>query len=235
MLSIFRTRTRMFALLAAIAALGAGTFFGVRLLVDRVFVEAQGQDGIVPPPESVFEQERRAPRFAGDVSGIFIGPPGVPVPPQYVTYDEVCPEGTATVEVPPAQAGVLALELDLPSTFVLREDSLDTGVVACDGTVYAARWDYAYRGTNGMTSDIVIGRTILTSTDGWDVAAYRARSTVIGGRKAALIEPMTPDGLASRSAVFFPEPFGMTFIAAANLSRDDLLALAELVARATKK
>lgn len=223
---------RALASFAVIAAIGAGAFFSVRLLMDGFFAEAQDSDTVITPQEDIFDRERQEPRFAGDILGIFIGPSDSPAPSQYVTHDDVCPPGATTVEVPREQAGVLDLRLDLPGEFVLQDDSVNTGVIACDGAVYAARWHYLYKSASGMTADIVIGRTLFNHWDGWDVAASRVHATVIAGRDAVVIEPVTPDGLASRSGVAFPEPFGMTFISAANLSSDELHRLAERVARA---
>ncbi len=101
-----------------------------------------------------------------------------------MTYDDVCPPGATTVEVPREQAGALDLRLDLPGEFVLQDDSLNAGVIACDGTVYAARRHYLYKSANGMTADIVIGRTVFNHWDGWDVAASRVHAVVVAGRDA---------------------------------------------------
>ncbi len=62
----------------------------------------------------------------------------------------------------------------------------------------------------------------------------RVETTTIGGRPAILIDPHTSESEESATAVIFPEPFGMTEIQVASMPLADLLAVAEIVAEATR-
>jgi len=218
--------------------IGSGVFFGVRYSIDRFSAEAQTGEGqteglVVEGLLKELEQERQQPRFVGELLGIFNRPSSdVPLPEGYQTYTDVC-GSLPTVDVRRERAGALDLTLNLPPDYVLQADSMNTGVIACGDTVYAARWEYTHKASNGMTANIVIGRGIFRYEE-YDVAASRVKTAVFAGREAVLIEPWTPDGLAQRSGVLFPEPFGVTFIHAADLPLDELLRLAEIVAEATK-
>ena len=174
-----------------------------------------------PPALSDVEQE---PRFEGELLGIFIGPQ---IPEHIIGRDHVCLPGTPIKEVEP---GELGLEVDLPPRY-LRQDPLITfDVAACGLRVLRAQRTYLLEGA--PEASITIGRRVF-SYGMYDVAASRVETTVFAGREAVLIAPSVAAGSDGRSAVLFPEPFGVTEVQASSLPLADLLELAELVAEAT--
>jgi hypothetical protein len=222
----------MTATLLVALAFGSAAFFGVRLVIDRWFVGAQ-EGGIMPPIDEIRNEELR-PRFSGELLGIFIGPDGDAPPKGYATASDLCPDGEGSQQVSWDDAGPLKMDLDLPSEYIIAVDSPNTGAIACSGTVYTARREYRVKTSNGMTADVIIGRSIFR-IERFDVATDRVGTAVVGGREAVVIEPITPDGLAQRSGVFFPESFGETFIAASSLPQHDLLELAAIVGEGTTR
>ena len=233
------SRAQFLLSLAAVVAIGAGAFFSVRFLVDQLSTEAQEGVDVSPPIATalatlIAPRGTLEPRFEDELLGFYIGPRVTDVPERFVTFDDVCPT-LISVEVPWERAGALDLELNLPARYVLRDDSVNTGVIACEDetTVYVARRNYRLEGL--PSANIIIGRSILTA-DLFDVAASRVSVATYAGRQAVLIEPGVRDGVQSgRSGVIFPEPFGRTFIHAVSLSLDELMELAELVAEATQR
>lgn len=223
---------RLIAALSLWAALGFVGFFGARFLRTTLLADPER---LMPIPDhsALLAAERQKPRFVGDIAGIFLAPRGEPVPEHYVTYEDVC-DSQPAIEVSPQRAGMLALPLKLPSEYILVEDSLNTGVIACGNTVSGARWQYdGPRQSTGIVPYIVIGRSLFTH-DEIDVAVDRPTSTVIGGREAVVLEALTPDGYDQHARAWFPEPFGYTFIQATDLPHADFMTLAELVASATR-
>ncbi|HET9476406.1 MAG TPA: hypothetical protein VFP63_02850 [Dehalococcoidia bacterium] len=186
-----------------------------------------------PPPLEAIEADRLAPRFTGEILGVFIAPPDVKPPLGFTTYEEFCGSPEApTVATQWEEAGALALSVELPGSFVFQPDSVNSGVIACEGKVYAARWDYNYSNASGYPGGLTIARSVFSHITR-DVSSSRVKPVVIGGRQAILIEPLTPDGISSSAGVIFPEPFGTTEIQSAGVPLPDLLAVAETVALAT--
>jgi hypothetical protein len=215
-------------------AVGLLGFVGTRLIHTGLFAEGESLNLATSEAQlqARLETERREPRFVGDRLGVYLAPPRTEIPGGYRTYEEIC--GSApTVAADASLAGELDLSLSLPPKYTLLENSPNTGVVACEDQVFAARWNFAVQTPSGYIADIVIGRTVLDH-DEIDTAATRVKVRTIGEREAILVEPVTSDGRNQHSAVIFPEPFGTTFIHASDLPRPDLLQLARIVAEATK-
>jgi len=208
-----------------LGATGGGAFFAVRAIT--------GQEGDVHPSIIAYEDALKAdqlkPRFEGDVLGVFIAPPDNPVPEQY--RGARC--AGSTVLAPWGQAGQFGLSIDLPPKFEFQPEDLNTGVIACDGHVYAARWAYHFRSAGGGVGSVVIARG-EGRWQPYDVAVDGVEIIATGGRPAILLEPIAPDLANTSAVVMFPEPFGMTSIQAAGLPMSELLQIAELVGNATR-
>jgi hypothetical protein len=248
---------RILGILVGVTVLGAvgfGGFLAARSISDQ----AGGQDSgaaVGQPSPSVAEDggatpaaltqgleeilaDSQKPAFAGDVLGIYIVPPdgSVSAPEQYVTGQDVCGPEYSSVVVPWEQAGELGLVFELSPDFTLMESDPNTGVWACNGVVVAANWTYRHEDGGQVT----IGQTRLTVGGTHRVPAERVKVAVIGGREAAVFEPLyksrenrtVPGG--SESEIIFPEPFGHTFISGYDMSFNLVLGVAEAVARASK-
>ena len=236
-----------------VVGLAFATFFAVRAFRDGSPAEAELPPGPVHPGRELFREERLKPRFQGELLGIFIAPRAVAVPDKFLTFEEICGPDALTARVPDERAGQFDLKVQLPPEYVFQPESMNTGVIACapqdqmeirgpenlrlkdpeGGVVYAARWDYAVTPYTGAPAGVSIDRGLFKYTT-FDAAVDRVKVITVGGRQAVLIEPITPDGVSSASLVVFPEPFGTTWIAAADLPLSDLLEVAEIVAKATQ-
>ncbi len=206
-------RTRLLAGIAALAAL--------LLLACGGDAADQPSPTATPQTPSDIEQE---PRFEGELLGIFIGPQ---IPERIIGREHVCLPGTPAMEVEP---GELGLEVDLPPKYVRQDPLITFDVAACGLRVLRAQRTYLLEGAPEVS--VTIGRRVF-SYGMYDVAASRVETTVFAGREAVLIAPPASIGDDGPSAVLFPEPFGITEVHAANMSLEDLLELAEIVAEAT--
>jgi hypothetical protein len=223
----FASRLITIGLVAAIAVVGspAGR---------AVWESATAQDvpKAEPPPLNVVNEENAKPDFEGEILGVFIGPPER-VPDKFVTGKELC--GSATTEqVAWDKAGEFDLALTLPESYQLLPNSLNTGVIACGGTVYAARWDYAAPQPNGYSGSLLIARSPFKYSQ-FDASADRVKATEIGGLPAAYIEPLSPNGVSSAAGLVFPGERVTTVLYSTGIPADELLKVAEIIAAAIAK
>jgi hypothetical protein len=214
-------------LVALVAVLGS---IGGRAAWDAVTAEEKAEPK--PPPLEVLNEEAAKPKFEGEILGVFIGPYGAQVPEKFTTYEELCGE-ELTVEVDDSRAGELWLDLRLPEPFVLDTESLNTGVIACGDTVYAARWDYNALQPSGYPGHLLVVRSPLKYSE-FEVSAERVHSTSIAGVDAVYIEPLSENGISSMAGVIFPGESVTTEIQSEGIPKGDLLRVAELVAAAIK-
>lgn len=217
----------LFILLVATGVVGA-LYLRTELIADDTARLAR-----IPDHSALEAQERAKPRFVGDINGIFLAPQGTPVPEEYTSYKNICGD-TPTVDVADDQAGALELSLDLPKEYVLQEEDMNTGVIACDGMVYAARKAYTYALPQyDDEAYIIIGRSIL-GHDEINTAYDRPKVATIAGRTVIIVEPLTEDGFLQNGSAWISEPFGKTFVSTSNLPRAEFLKLVELVASTTR-
>lgn len=211
-------------LLFLVAGAAAGYYFGYDVGFERgVDVTTQETPEV---HQSLFMED-----FAVGIGGIFFqSKEGAAVPEEYVTHSDICGSSKSSL-VSWDRAGSLDLVLELPNKYLLDEDSLNTGVIACEEgeVVYTARRAYT-RSLENSRADIVIGRSMLThdTTNSFDPIMVVA--TEIGGRAAVLALPHEEGKLTK---AYFPEPFGYTFVHASGLPLQEFLELAETVALAT--
>ncbi len=224
---------RILGVLALIAIFGGVGFGAARFFLDRGGTEAQSPETprFTPELERLLEEGKQKPRFTGEMLGIYIAPSADQWPEDYKRWRNELLAG-GCVPAPAHQRATLDFPrpLTLPEGYTLQPDQPE--VVACSGTVTSVNWNYTFAAPNGLTANILISRSLAKAFD-FDVAADRVSQTTIGGRDAIVVRPVTPDGVAQRSAVVFPEPFGTTSIQAAYLPEAELLAVAEAVAKAT--
>jgi hypothetical protein len=198
-----------------------------------------------PTPDAVYDymtkvlEDQKKPPFIGDRLGIFIvgtHDQEVDVPAQYVTAEDVCPNGTSLMRWD--QAGELALPAELPPEYRFLPDNPDTGVFGCNGVISSVKRVYRRVYERGLGSDIHIGRWRTTVRCCTFVAADRVKVVTIGGREAVLVEPVYPEGTepgGTHTEIIFPEPFGMTEIWTLGLPLAETLQIGEIVAEATKQ
>jgi hypothetical protein len=221
------SRLLTIGLVAGLAVIGAA---GGRALWDSVI--AQDEPRANPPPLDVINAEAAKPKFQGELLGMFIGPIGAKVPDKFTTYD---PCGSNPGEqLAWDKAGEFDLKADLPDSLVLDTTSLNTGVIGCGDTVYAARWEYGSPQPNGYPGSLIIARSGF-KYDEFDVSPDRVHTTEVGGLPAIVIDPLSENGISSVAAVIFPGDRVTTSISSEGIPRTDVMKIAELVADAIKK
>ncbi len=164
--------------------------------------------------------EKQRPRFVGAIDGIFIAPSTDQFPDDLRAKRERLVAG-GCVDVPRARAGVLDLAREpvFPAGYVLNPG--DPEVIACSDVVTGVNRQYSFTNADGLPSEVLVSRSIATAW-GLDVAADRVKAVKVGRRDAIVIRPETPDGTGQTSMVLFPEPFGLTFVSAFNVSASEL-------------
>ena len=195
-------------------------------------VTAEEEQVPQPPPLDVLNGEAAKAKFEGEILGVFLGPYGAEVPDKFTTYGELCGD-EQTVEVDDAKAGDLDLAISLPEPFKLDTESMNTGVIACGDTVYAARWEYSAPQPSGYPGSMVIVRSLFKYT-GVDASTGRIHTGQIGGLPAIIVDPLSEDGIGSAASVIIPGESGITQIGSSGVPAKDLLEVAELVAAAIK-
>lgn len=213
--------------------LGGAGFAAGRYLTGEAGTEAQepdqavGLDAELATVQQRSDEDQQKPRFVGELLGIYIAPTTDQWPEQIQReHDELNAGG--------CRYGLLAdaAHLDFPRTLNMPPKyTLTTGfprALACSGSPASIVWEYTVTGPHNTPANLSIVRGVFEAYD-FDVASDRISATVIGGRDAILIRANSPDGLAQRSVVIFPEAFGMTAILAFNLSETDLMIVAEAV------
>lgn len=172
------------------------------------------------------------PRFRGELLGIALAPSLEELPPGAQEEHARLAASGGCVAIPVEEAAALAppRPLVLPAGYTLRDGFPQA--TACGGNPSGLSWEFTSSRVDTPT-DISIVRSIVRY-DTTDAPASSVSVREIGGRQAVLVSPATPDGLAQRSAVYFPEPVGMTAIYAFSLPVDELLKVAEAVAEATR-
>jgi len=214
-----------------VAAVAVGASLAGRALWDSV--TAQDVPKAQPPPLAVLQEEDAKPKFEGEILGVFIGPPEAKVPDKFVTYEDVC--GTQVTEAAGwDEAGPYDLKVALPEPFRLVPDSMNTGVVACGGTVYAARWEYSALQPSGYPGQLFIVRSRFNA-EVFEAPAERIQATEIGGVPAVYIAPLSENGIGRAAGVVFPGDAVTTSIISHGIPADDLLKVAEIVAAAIQK
>ncbi len=212
--------------LAGILSFGAGQLIreGMRTEAQQPVPPTLSADSILQP----IKEEQQKPRFAGEILGLFLAPTEEEFPPEYrARRDPTCGFTSA-----PAGALDFPRPVALAQKWVPRDPDQFPMVFACKGSVTHVTYEYVTDGV-GLPASIGIIRQVARGNT-QNVAAERVVSTVVSGRPAVLIKPITPDGLGQTSEILFPEEFGMTNIYAFNLPETELLAIAAAVVEAGK-
>lgn len=171
------------------------------------------------------------PRFVGEIGGIYIVPDERLVedlvPQSYVTHERLCGDSystTATFE----EAGELDFDIDLPATYVLQLDDMNTGAVACNGIVYAARRAYEVDTLEGVAY-VSIARSVF-DYETLSFADDRFVVRQINGEQVVVAMPITEDGSVGIGYAWFPDVEGKISIQTSGLPRREFTDLVATVA-----
>jgi hypothetical protein len=212
-----------------------------RILTDDGGTEADQPSLIDQLDQSKTQEAKDATehRFVGEKLGIYIAPSRDQLPREVWEEDvELSSAGCVPTSIDNAASLDFTDPLRMSAAFALSEmDSANTGTnpwaLSCGGVLRSRGWDYTATGPQGTPATLSIVRT-TTTYDTQEVAESRVSIRIVGGREAVVIEPLSPDGLAQRTLIYFPEPFGKTSIHAFNLPEADVLKVAEAVAEASQ-
>jgi len=224
------SRILTIGLIAAIAVIGS---IAGRAVWEGV--TAQDKPLALSPSQEALSEESAAAKFEGELLGIYIidandSDAAARVPDKFVTGKEVC-GSQRTEQVSWDRAGEFGLTISLPEPFRLVPDSLNTGVIACGSTVYAARWEYSALLASGYPGSLIIARSPFKYVQ-FGAPAQRVHATEIGGLPAVYIEPLIPSGIGSAALVVFPGDAVITEITSSGIPDADLLKVAEIVGAA---
>ena len=214
------------ATIAGVALVALAGSVAGRVLWDEVF--AGEKNDATPPGLSAIDEEYSKERFEGELLDVFVAPPGREVPDEFTAYDDVCGDGPTT-QVPSDQAGELDLSVSLPDRFRLEPDSLNTGVIACDGHVYAARWEYSFVQDSGYPGSLVIARSRLQHVE-FEASVDRVSIEEIAGQPGVYIRPLAENGVGSAAGVIFRGDSVTTALYSSGIPASDLLEAAEAIA-----
>lgn len=238
------TTRRLAVTVLLITVLGAVGFLAGRLLLGGDGGTEAQQPGLIDRLDTLKTQEarqKRQPRFVGELLGIYIAPSLDQVPRQVLEENERVRSGGCEV-IPAEEANALdfARPLEVPAGYIVAdrgigfvESGTNPWAEACGGKAYLIGWGYNVIGAEGIPATVSIVRSTLGYTT-QDVAVSQVSTEVIGGREAVVIRPASPDGLAQRYLVHFPESFGSTSIHTFNLPEAEVLKVAVAVAEATR-
>ncbi len=176
-----------------------------------------------------------APRFNGQILGMYIAPSIDDWPPAFRDERERTIAGGCVNE--PTGQGELGFmqPLTLPPGFEPAGYLESTGnpeVVACGGRITGLNFEYRKTNGDGTPGAVLVTRGVARA-ETVDAAASDVRARTVGARQAVVIAPSVLGAPAQRSMVLFPEDFGATIVHAFNLPNDDLLAFAAAVAEAS--
>jgi len=234
------TTRKLGATLLLVAALATVGFLAGRLLLsDDEGTEAQ-QPSVIDRLDALKTreaQQKAEPRFVGERLGIYIAPSLEEIPAEVrAEDDQLTAAGCAVIPAEQASAIDFPRPLGMPPGYALAEPDVEGSnpwAHACSGRPRLLGWRYSTTGAEGIPANVTIVRSLIRY-DTQDVATSQVSTRVIGGREAVVIRPASPDGLAQRVLVYFPEPFGTTSIHTFNLSEAEVLKVAEAVAEATR-
>ncbi len=224
---------------SCLAGIGILAFLVVR--VTREDSSVVGQDDPLlklAQYQADIADDAAAPRFTGELLGVFLAPSEkdfAAAPPNYVTPERFCGRPGPQVAVPWERAGQLDFSVELPPSFTYLPDDLDTGVIACNNEVYAARRAYEHG-----TGRVIIARGAFNVAV-VDAPVDRIKTVALASRPAVLVQPLYPAGSdplgsggGTIAQVIFPERFGTTTVSSYSMPLSEVMQVAELVAQATK-
>jgi hypothetical protein len=226
-----RRLARSLTTMAVVSTLAVAGSLVARAIWDGVTAEEPGDAR--PPSLATLGNEAAQERFEGEILRVFIGPPGAAAPDKFTTHEDVC-ESKPTEQVSWSEAGDLDINFTLPESFKLQTGSLNTGVIACGDTVYAARWEFSFAQSNGYPGSLIVSRGILDAAE-FDASADRVEAASFGGLDAVYIVPLSPNGVGSAAGVIFPGASVTTIIISSGVPEPDLLKAAESVASGLKE
>jgi len=207
------------ALLAV--ALGVGSFFAAyQLWPDGGRTEAQPD--IVMEWEAARQEEAAKPRFEGVVNGIRLYRTDAD---PAVRRKWVCTGARDEEVAHPAMSDVAGTPMEIIPTYLppgAEEQPSMWPPVICKGVVAYVDRVWIVRGKG----DFFIIRYQGEQAMDISASADRVSAATVGGKRAVLVAPITPDGYG-QSSVILAEDFGITIVSADGLPLEETVKIAE--------
>ena len=191
--------------------------------------EPAGGEEITPTPDVRAELERlrleeaAKPRFEGAVNGIRLYPTGAAAA---VQRKWACSgAGGEGVEHVPMSV-VAGTPMEIAPTYLppgAEENPPTWSPVICKGTVAYVERQWVIRDKDA--NFFIVRRQGEQAID-IDASADRVSSATVGGKRAALVKPLTPEGYGY-SMVIVAEEFGLTSVVAFGLPLEETVKIAE--------
>ncbi|MCJ7509550.1 MAG: hypothetical protein MUP14_01495 [Dehalococcoidia bacterium] len=206
-----------------------GVFLAVVVGVGSFFVayqlwpnggQTEAQPDIMAERDRLTQEEAAKPRFEGVMNGIRLySTDGDPAAERKSACTDANPEGIA-------MSAVVGTPMEIIVTYLppgAEEVAPMWPTVACGGTVASVERDWVIRDRG---SNFLIIRYQGEEAIDSSASADRVSAATVGGKRAVLVKPLTPDGFG-RSTVIVAEDFGLTIVSASGLSLEETIKIAE--------
>ena len=202
-------------------ALGIASFFAAYQLWPGDEQTEAGPD-IVTQWEQARQEEVAKPRFEGVVNGIRLYDTNAD---PAVQRKDACSDAKPDEVEHLTMSAVAGTPMEIIPTYVppgAEEVDPMWPPVACKGTVVSVERRWIIRGK----AHFYISRRQGEQAIATDASRERVSAATVGGKRAVLVDPITPDGFG-QSAVIVAEEFGITIVSAFDLPLEETVKIAE--------
>ena len=202
-------------------ALGIASFFAAYQLWPGDEQTDAGPD-IVTQWEQARQEEVAKPRFEGVVNGIRLYDTNAD---PAVQRKDACSDAKPDEVEHLTMSAVAGTPMEIIPTYVppgAEEVDPMWPPVACKGTVVSVERRWIIRGK----AHFYISRRQGEQAIATDASRERVSAATVGGKRAVLVDPITPDGFG-QSAVIVAEEFGITIVSASGLPIEETVKIAE--------
>ena len=202
-------------------ALGIASFFAAYQLWPGDEQTEAGPD-IVTQWEQARQEEVAKPRFEGVVNGIRLYDTNAD---PAVQRKDACSDAKPDEVEHLTMSAVAGTPMEIIPTYVppgAEEVDPMWPPVACKGTVVSVERRWIIRGK----AHFYISRRQGEQAIATDASRERVSAATVGGKRAVLVDPITPDGFG-QSAVIVAEEFGITIVSASGLPIEETVKIAE--------
>jgi hypothetical protein len=215
------TKRLILGVLLAVA-LGVGSFFAAyQLWPDGGQTEAQPDT--MMEREQIRLEEAAKPRFEGVVNGIRLYSLGAGPD---VQRKDACSDAAAEEVEHLTLSAVAGTPMDIIPTYLpagAEEQPPTYPPVVCKGIVVSVEREWVIRDRG---ADFFISRRQGEQAIDIDASAERVSAATVGGKRAVLVAPLTPEGYGY-SMVIVAEDFGVTVVVTFGLPLEESVKIAE--------
>jgi len=173
--------------------------------------------------ERLRQEEAAKPKFEGVVNGIHIYPTDAPAAAR---RKDACSDAKASEVREISLDAVAGTPMEITPTYLpagAEEVAPFSAPLACGGTVVYVERQWSVRNRD---ANFFVIRRQGEQAIGEDASAGRISAATVGGKRAVLVEPLTPAGYGY-SGVIVAEDFGLTTVTAFGLALEETVKIAE--------